>query len=60
MTTTHTLNFREQPGGTRFGTVPENATVSATARAAGWFQVEYRGAYGWISADYVETEGECG
>ena len=60
VTTTHTLNFREQPGGTRFGTVPENATMRATARTAGWFQVEYRGTTGWISADYVAIEGECG
>ena len=60
VTTTHTLNFREQPGGTRFGTVPEHATVSASARTPGWFQVEYRGASGWISADYVVTEGDCG
>ena len=59
VTTTHTLNFREQPGGTRFGTVPENATASATARTAGWFQVEYRGRAGWISADYVVTAGGC-
>ena len=60
VTTTHTLNFREQPGGARFGTVPENATVQAAARTSGWFQVEYRGTSGWISADYVETQGECG
>ena len=60
VTTTHTLNFREQPDGTRFGTVAENATVTATARTAGWFQVEYRGATGWISADYVVAQGVCG
>ncbi len=59
VTTTHTLNFREQPGGTRFGTVPENATVTATARTPGWFQVVHEGATGWISADYVEKEGDC-
>ncbi len=59
VTTTHTLNFREQPGGTRFGTVPESSTVPATARTPGWFQVEYRGASGWISADYVIAQGEC-
>ena len=59
VTTTHALNFRDGPGGTRFGTVPENATVTATARTAGWFQVEYRGRTGWISADYVAMQGEC-
>ena len=59
VTTTHALNFREGPGGTRFGTVPEASTVSATARTPGWFQVGYRGRTGWISANYVVTEGEC-
>ena len=60
VTTTHTLNFREQPGGTRFGAVPVNSTVTATARTAGWFQVEHEGASGWISADYVVAVGSCG
>ena len=60
VTTTHTLNFREQPGGARFGTVPENATVTATARTPGWFQVEYGGENGWISADNVVIQGDCG
>lgn len=60
VTTTHALNFREQPGGTRFGSVPENSTMRATARTPGWFNVEYEGAVGWISADYVTMQGECG
>ncbi|MYD10511.1 MAG: hypothetical protein F4X02_10770 [Chloroflexi bacterium] len=60
VTTKHTLNFREGPGGARFGAVPERSTVRATARTQGWFQVEHRGASGWISADYVVTEGACG
>lgn len=59
VTTTHSLNFREKPGGTRFSKVPENSAVIATARTPGWFQVEYRGASGWISADYVIMQGEC-
>lgn len=60
VTTRYTLNFRAQPGGTRFGSVPEDSTLRATARTPGWFQVEYRGVAGWISADYVVAEGECG
>ena len=60
LTTTHTLNFREEPGGTRFGSVPENSTVAATARTPGWFNVEHRGTSGWISADYVRAQGSCG
>jgi len=60
VTTTHVLNFRDGPAGTRIGAVPENATMTATARTPGWFQVEYRGRSGWISADYVVAQGECG
>ena len=58
--TTHNLNFRDGPGGNRIGAVPVNSTVTATARTAGWFQVEHEGASGWISADYVVEEGSCG
>ena len=57
--TTHGLNFRETPGGERIGSVPQGATLPARARTPGWFRVEYNGATGWISADYVTTEGDC-
>ena len=60
VTTTHALNFRAGPGGSRIGLVAEHATLTALERTAGWFQVEYKGRLGWISADYVVTEGECG
>ena len=60
VTTTHALNYRDGPHGNRIGGVPYNATLRAAARTPGWFQVDYEGATGWISADYVETEGECG
>ena len=59
VTTTHKLNFRETPGGDRIGSVPESASMPASARTPGWFQVEYRGRRGWISADYVISEGAC-
>ena len=59
LTTTHTLNFRETPGGVRFGSVPENASMPASARTPGWFKVEYEGKSGWISADYVIAKGAC-
>ena len=60
VTATHTLNFRDGPGGNRIGLVAENSTATASARTAGWFQVEHKRQYqGWISADYVVTEGDC-
>ena len=60
VTTTHVLNFRAGPAGARIGQVPQGATVTATARTPGWFSVEYGEVSGWISADYVLTEGDCG
>ena len=60
VTTTHALNFRDGPGGRRIGLVREGAELPVAGRAPGWFQVEYRGRTGWISADYVVSQGECG
>ena len=60
VTTTHKLNFRATPGGDHIGSVPERASLRASARTQAWFNVDYRGRSGWISADYVKTEGDCG
>lgn len=60
VTTTHALNFRDNPNGKRIGLVPPGTTLVASARTAGWFQVEYREIAGWISADYVVAQGVCG
>lgn len=60
VTTTHPLNFRDGPNGNRIGGVPPQTTLVASAREPGWFQVEYNGETGWISADYVISEGDCG
>ncbi|MDE2637783.1 MAG: SH3 domain-containing protein [Chloroflexota bacterium] len=62
VTTTHALNFRDGPSlaGARIGLVREGATLDAIERTAGWIRVAYRGAEGWISADYVVMQGDCG
>ena len=59
VTTTHGLNFRAGPGGERIGAVPDGATLPASARTPAWFKVELNGEPGWISADYVHTQGSC-
>ena len=61
VTTTHALNFRDRPSlaGARIGLVRQGATLDAVGRTARWFNVEYQGVAGWISADYVVTEGDC-
>ena len=62
VTTTHVLNFRNgpSPAGARIGLVRQGATLDAIGRIAGWFNVEYQGVSGWISAEYVVTQGDCG
>ncbi len=60
VTTTHLLNFRDGPSGKIIGGVPQNATLSVLARTPRWFEVEHEGASGWISADYVVAQGDCG
>ena len=58
--TTHGVNFRAEPAGQSLGTViPLGARLAAVAKSAGWFNVRYEGASGWISADYVQTSGSC-
>ena len=60
--TAERVNFRAAPAGNRLDNViPLNVRLIATARNGGWFfNVNYQGTSGWISADYVETEGICG
>ncbi len=58
--TTHILNFRDGPGGNVIGSVPRDTTLPVTARTPRWFEVEHDGTTGWISADYVVEDGECG
>ena len=57
---TASLNLRLSPGGAVIGGVGETWLLTAVERTAGWFRVDRLGEYGWISADYVETEGTCG
>ena len=58
--TTNILNFRASPGGDVIRAVPYNATLTAVARTADWFKVDFHGVKGWISAAFVEQIGDCG
>ena len=61
VTTANVLRLRDEAGGEVVrGLVPYNVVFSTTTRTAGWFNVEYLGVNGWISADHVTTQGECG
>ncbi len=60
VTTANVLRLRDDAGGqTIRALVPFRVTLSAQARTASWFFVEFMGMGGWISADYVQTEGLC-
>ena len=59
VTTQYILNFRDGPDGDIIGLVPAKAKLTALARTDLWFKVDYHGAIGWISADYVDTDGDC-
>ena len=67
VTTTEIVNFRESPGGGLIivpwipnSWLPENATLTALERTDSWFKVDFYGLQGWISADYVTPQGNCG
>lgn len=57
--TTSGVNLRDAPNGERIGAVPVGATLAASARTPRWVQVDRQGTIGWISADYVTTQGSC-
>ncbi len=59
VTATANLNFRDGPAGAIIGYTRKNWTLTAVARTDDWFKVDLHGKKGWISADYVETDGTC-
>ena len=56
----YALNFRERPGGHILRVVPAFVKLTAVERVPGWIKVDWYGTKGWVSADYVTTEGNCG
>ena len=68
--TNYIVNFRDAPDGSLLlfvdvwgipndGMLPYDVTLTALARTDAWFKVDYHGTQGWISADYVEPQGNC-
>lgn len=62
VTPTHNLNFRDGPWGNIIGCASYRTTFIARSRTPGWFEVDHEeeGTTGWISADYVLMQGDCG
>lgn len=59
LTTTHALNFRAAPNGTKIGLLARGAAVDALDRDGDWFMVVHAGRQGWIHGDYVHAAGAC-
>ncbi len=60
VTTADVLRLRDEARGSVVkALVPFNVTLSAKARTASWFFVDFMALEGWISANYVQTEGAC-
>ena len=60
VTLTEKLNFRETPGGEIMEVLSKDFKLTAEERTDDWFKVDFWGEKGWVSADYVVTEGACG
>ncbi len=55
------LNFRDAPAGQHIIQVlPAQILLTAFSYHEGWFNVDYYGQRGWVSADYVQAYGDCG
>lgn len=61
VTTTAMLNLRAEPSldAEIITILPFEFTLTATAKTAGWYQVDYRSRLAWVSADWVNTRGKC-
>ena len=53
------LNLREHPHGMVLAELPAFVNLTALDRTPGWFEVDYHGKRGWVSADFVTPRGDC-
>ena len=60
VTAMYSLNLRAEPAGEILGIVAGGASLEPSARTPNWFKVDYNDVEGWITAHYIEGEGECG
>ena len=59
VTPRYNVHHRVEPAGLSRGLVPAEITLAASQRTELWFEVEYGGNPGWISAWWVVPQGEC-
>ena len=56
----YALNFRARPAGQIMRVLPAGIRLTAFSYREGWYQVDYYGQQGWVSANYVQAQGDCG
>ena len=62
VTTTRILRLRTAPStetGEIITRLPYRTTWQVTERTAGWFRIIFEDRQGWVSADFVNTSGDC-
>ena len=59
VTTTAVLNFRDGPNGNFMGEIPQSVTLTVLGSARGWYEVDWYGTAGWISAYYTRPNAAC-
>jgi Bacterial SH3 domain len=61
VTTTHIVRMRTSPSlnGEIIIRIPYNYTMQAIQYVPGWYRVIFGSDSGWVSADYLSTQGDC-
>ena len=60
VTTDDYVNLRDAPAGANvIYVVPNALSLTAISRTIDWYQVNYAGTVGWISADYATPSSSC-
>ena len=57
---TSNVNFRASPAGASLNEIiPFGTNLVASQKSSGWYNVNYNGRSGWVSGDFVRTQGSC-
>jgi uncharacterized protein YgiM (DUF1202 family) len=61
VTTTKIVRLREESNTTSkiLTRLPYNTTWTVTEKTTGWYRIIWKDTQGWVSADFVRTQGSC-
>lgn len=62
VTTLYRMNIRQEPGENSavLDVLPYDTTYRVTGKSGNWYRIIYLDMQGWVSADLVTTQGDCG